>query len=151
MGPNMTQVCPHGDHHAIHKFQNGERRDEMILYKRFQNSHGFFCFSWTFLELCSEIQFVIDCDTERCWLCRELYCVSLQHYILCRFSDNFCFRPRDFKTPLSNPFCNFFAIFLKMRQSFFYRVTCWNMWGVVSVLFSFTFAFLEHFCSVKDK
>ena len=153
----MTQVCQHGDHNAIHWLQNGGRLDGLILYKGFQSFRELLCFSWVFLQLSSKIQFLICCDTERCWLCREFYRASLQHYLLCSFlnfftdtweDDNFCFWHRDFRMPLSNPFCDFRAIFLEIRKSFFHRDTFWNMCGVISVLFTFTFAFLEIVCSL---
>ena len=110
-------------------FKMVDEIDELILYKRFLSSRGFFCQTWAFLELCSKIQFVILCDTESCWLCHEceFYRASLQHYLLYRFpdfftdtwkDDNFCFQSRDFTTLLSNPFFDFLEIFLEMQKSF---------------------------------
>ena len=93
------------------------------------------------------------CDTER----RQLFCNTIL------FTDSqiclqtlerdiiFCFCTRDSKTPLSNLFCDFIAIFLEMRKCFFIRFTCWSMCDVTSVLFNFTLAFSEHIINIDYK
>ena len=99
-----------------------------------------------------ENSIVIDCDTERCWLCRDFYRVSLQHYILCRFSyfitdtwkdDNFFFRPRDLKSLLSNPFCNSI-----LKEFLPWSRLLKHVWRHGRT-FQF-YLFLEQFCRVEE-
>ena len=106
----------------------------MILYKRFKNSHDFFCFP------CTSIVLQITVDNVANFI--VLY---LHHYFPCRFFESFtdtskdsccCFQQRGFKTPVFNPFHDFIAIFVMTQKSFIHRVTCCNMCGVICVLFS---------------
>ena len=125
----MNQVFQHGDHHAMHLLQNDRRRDELILYK---SSMAFSAFLEHFSNCARKfnlVSIVIPSAVDSVanfivFLCNTIFFVDSRLSLRIREKMTTSVFARDFKTPLSDSFCNFFAILLEMRKSFFHRVAC---------------------------
>ena len=109
----MTQVCPHGDHNVTHYLQNGGRHDDLILYRRFQKSHGFFCFSSKLFQLCSKIKLLPIVIPSAAYFVASVILLPFNTIFFANSPiflkdtwvvNNLCFQHRHFKTLFFNPF-----------------------------------------------